>query len=82
MQSGKDLTGKTVIGLDEGRRFGTVKDLYLNCDLRSEVDICLRPESLLGRRTLCVDGKNVTVYGVDAVLASETDTIVDAVPSL
>ena len=81
MQSGEELKGKMVISVDEGRRLGTVRDLYLDSDLRSVVGVYLGPEKMLSRKTLCIDAESVTIFGIDAVLVTQSDVIKDATPA-
>lgn len=81
MQSGNDLVGKMVVSTDEGRNLGTVKDLYLDRDLRTVVGIYLGPERLFSKKTLCIEAKDIVTYGVDAVLVTRSDSIIDATPA-
>lgn len=81
MQSGKDFIGKLIISIDDGRKVGTVKDLYLDSDVRQVVGVYLGPERFLSRKSLCIERNNVVVFGVDAVLVTRSDTIIDSGPA-
>jgi len=81
MRPGKDLIGKPIISIDQGRRIGTVKDLFVDSDVRAVVGIYLGTEGFFSRKGLCVDRDNVVVYGQDAVLVRHSDAVVDSTPA-
>jgi uncharacterized protein YrrD len=74
----RDFIGKPVISVDKGKQLGTVKDLFVDADLRAVVGVYLGTEGLFSRKGMCVDRENVLVYGVDAVLVRRSDAVVDA----
>jgi uncharacterized protein YrrD len=81
VEQGKYHIGKPVISVTEGRELGTVKDLYVDSQLTSVVGIYLGSEGLLRRKQHCVERGNVAVFGVDAVLVTEDDVIIDGAPA-
>ena len=81
MALGQYFVGKPVISVKEGKRVGTVKDLFVDSELRSVVGVYLGPEGLFNRRGLCVDRDNVVVYGADAVLIKQADAVTDSTPA-
>jgi uncharacterized protein YrrD len=81
MERAKDYVGKPVISVTEGRNVGTVKDVYLDSQLTGVVGIYLGSEGLLSRKELCIDRETVAVFGVDAVLVTGDDVVIDAGPA-
>ena len=78
MQAGKDLIGKQIISISDGRQLGTVKDLYLDSDLNLVTGVYLGPQGLFSRRSLLIEGSNVMVFGIDVVLAKHSDAVTDS----
>jgi uncharacterized protein YrrD len=78
MQSAKDLIGKPVISVSDGRQLGTVKDLYLDDYLTGVSGVYLGPVRLLGRRSRLIRTKDVTVFGVDTILVNTPRAVVDS----
>ena len=81
MQSGKFYLGKPVISMTEGRRLGTTKDLYVDSALTTVVGIYLGSEGLFSRKEQCIERSNVAVFGVDAILVTRDDVVVDGAPA-
>ena len=81
MHSAKFYIGKPVISVTDGRRLGTVKDLYLDSDLTTVVGVYLGSEGLLSRRQHCIARASVTVFGIDAILVAHSDVVADAAPA-
>ena len=79
---GKDLIGKTIISVDEGRRMGAVRGLFVDSDLRFLVGLYLGTEGLFSRKGHCIERQNVQLFGVDAILAARTDVVVDSEPAV
>jgi uncharacterized protein YrrD len=77
MRVGKELVGKPVYSVDEGRQLGKVRDLYLDSGLNRVVGVHLGTEGLLRRKALLVPGEEVVVLGVDAILVKRTDAATD-----
>ena len=78
MQAGKDLIGKPIISISDGRQLGTVKDLYLDSGLNLVSGVYLGPRGLFSRKSLLIERNNVMVFGVDVILAKHSDTVTDS----
>ena len=81
MFTGKYHIGKPIISVSDGRRLGTLKDLYVDLELTQVVGVSLGSEGLFSRKELCVERSNVLVFGVDAILVKQDDVIVDGAPT-
>lgn len=77
MRNSKDLIGKSVVSIDEGRLLGTVRDVYLNQDLDWLAGVHLGKEGLLSRRSLLIPRAAIAVFGADYVLAKSSDVVTD-----
>jgi uncharacterized protein YrrD len=77
MRVGKELVGKPIYSVDEGRQIGKVKDLYIDSGLNRIIGIHLGSEGLIRRKSLLVPGEDVLVLGVDAVLVRRSDATTD-----
>lgn len=78
MRFGKDIIGKPVISVNEGRHIGEVKDLYMNKELSQVVGLHLGREGLIKRKDLIIPLANVKVLGIDAILVNRSDVITDS----
>lgn len=77
MRLGKDLAGKPIISVTDGRIIGSVKDLYVNTELSWMTGIFLGQEGLIKRKSLLIPRESVVVFGIDAILVKKTDVISD-----
>lgn len=77
MRLGKDLIGKPVYSMTDGRLLGSVKDVYLDKDLEMLVGVYLGSEGLIKRKSLLITRRNVMVFGIDAILAKASDVVTD-----
>lgn len=77
MRFSKDLIGKPIVSIDEGRHLGSVRDVYLDPDLRWLAGIHLGKEGLLSRKSLLIPRDAIAVFGVDFVLATGGDVVTD-----
>lgn len=75
MRLGKDLTGKPIISVIDGRFIGNVKDIFVNTALDWMTGIYLGHEGLIKRKHLLVPRDQVAVFGIDAILVKKTDVI-------
>lgn len=77
MRLGKDLIGKPIISVTDGRLLGTVKDLYLNDQLYWLTGIHIGTEGLLKRKNYLIPRDSVVVFGIDAVLVKNADVVTE-----
>lgn len=77
MRNSKDLIGKTIVSIDEGRLIGTVRDVYLDPTLTWLAGVHLGKEGLISRRSLLIPRESIAVFGVDFVLAKQSDVVTD-----
>jgi len=77
MRLGKDLVGKTIISITDGRSLGEVKDIYLDSQLTTITGIYLGSEGLLKRKHFLIARKSVVVFGIDAILVEKTDVTLE-----
>lgn len=79
MRIGKELIGKPIYSVIDGRQLGSVKDLFLDLDLDILTGIFLGREGLINRKIRAIRRDHITVLGVDAVLVSGPDVVTDNV---
>ena len=77
MRLGKDLTGKPIISVTDGRLVGYAKDLYVNKDLYWVTGIYTGSEGLIGRKDKLIQREFVVVFGIDAILVKSADVETD-----
>jgi uncharacterized protein YrrD len=77
MRNSKDLIGKSVVSMDEGRLLGSVRDVYLDQELAWLAGVHLGKEGLLSRRSLLIPREAIAVFGADFVLAKTSDAVTD-----
>ena len=77
MRSGKDLIGKPIISITDGRLLGTVKDLYLNDQLYWLTGVHVGTEGLLKKKNYLIPRDSVIVFGIDAVLVKNSDVVTE-----
>ncbi|MFN2190259.1 MAG: PRC-barrel domain-containing protein [Candidatus Promineifilaceae bacterium] len=77
MRSAKELVGKPIYSVTDGRHIGSVKDLYLDSDLRKITGVYVGSEGIFNRRARLIPRSQVVVFGADAVLVADSDVIVD-----
>ena len=75
MRLGKDLVGKQIISVTDGRSLGNAKDIYLNNDLTDITGIYLGSEGLIKRKHFVITRADVVVFGIDAILVRASDVI-------
>ncbi len=78
MRLGKDLIGKSIISVTDGRLLGTVKDVYVNDELYWLTGVLVGHEGLLKRKALLIPRDSVVVFGIDAVLVKDSDVIAES----
>jgi uncharacterized protein YrrD len=77
MRLGKDLIGKPIYSMTDGRLLGSVKDIYLDKDLELLTGVYLGSEGLIKRKSLLITRRNIMVFGIDAILAKSSDVVTD-----
>ncbi len=77
MRLGKDLIGKPIYSMTDGRLLGSVKDLYLDKDLELLTGIYVGSEGLINRKSLFIPRRSIMIFGVDAILAKSSDVVTD-----
>jgi uncharacterized protein YrrD len=84
MRLGKDLIGRPIYSIDDGRLLGTTKDLFLDLALKVVSGLYLGSEGLFSRKTLLIQRSDISVYGVDALLVKGSYVVSDseAMPSV
>jgi sporulation protein YlmC with PRC-barrel domain len=77
MRLGKDLLDKSLISVTDGRIVGRVKDLYLDDKLERIVALYLGSEGIFSRKSMLVSRDRLTLLGIDAILAADSDVVID-----
>lgn len=77
MRSGKELIGKQIISITDGRSLGTVKDLYVDPDLNWLTAVYLGSEGLFKRKANLIRRSDITVFGIDAILVKNSEVVTD-----
>lgn len=77
MRVGKDLVDKLVISVSDGRLIGRVKDLYVDDALQAISGLYLGSEGIFSRKPQLVRRTSVTLFGVDAVLVTDSEVVLD-----
>jgi uncharacterized protein YrrD len=77
MRKGKELIGKPIYGQTDGRQVGSVKDLFIDLELKQLKGVYLGREGLINRKVQFIAGEDVAVYGIDAVLTTGSDVATD-----
>lgn len=75
MRLGKDLIGKPIISITDGRLLGTVKDIYVNDELYWLSGLFLKNEGMIRRKATLIPREAVAVYGLDAILVNNSESI-------
>jgi len=78
MRLGKDLIGKSIISVTDGRLLGVVKDLYINDQLYWLTGIHVGTEGILKRKTWLISRDSVVVFGIDAILVKNAEVVIEA----
>lgn len=77
MRLSKDIVGKPIITINDGRIMGNVKDVLLTTDLSALAGIYLGREGLIRRKTLLIPSRDVVVFGIDAILVTNAEVVTD-----
>jgi uncharacterized protein YrrD len=68
MRTLADLIAKPVIGITDGCKIGSVKDLYLDKIFMKGICINLNQAGLLGRKVQLIRREDVILFGIDSIL--------------
>jgi len=77
MRPGKDLIGKVIISVSDGRNLGTVKDLYLDRNLYLLAGIYLGSEGLFSRKANVISREEVVLFGLDVILVKDSAVVAE-----
>ena len=77
MRLSKDLVGKSVVTLSDGRIIGEVKDVYVTPNLSHMAGIHLGKKGVLRRKSLLVPADSVVVFGIDVILVKDSEALTD-----
>jgi uncharacterized protein YrrD len=75
---GKDLIGKPIYSITNGKHLGTLKDLYIDLDLSVVNGLYLGSEGLIKRKSFIIQRENISLFGLDVILAAGPDVVVDS----
>ncbi len=75
MRLGKDLIGKPIISITDGRLLGSVKDIYINDELYWLSGLFLKNEGMIRRKAHIIPREAVVVYGLDAILVRNSESV-------
>lgn len=77
MRTGLELIGKPIYSITDGRYVGTVKDLYLDEDLRKVQCIHLGLQGMHSRGSIIIRREDVEVLGIDAILIKDSNVLIE-----
>lgn len=75
MKASKDLVGKPIVSIADGRIVGKVNDIYLDKELKHVVAVHSGYEGLLKRKAQVILRDQVVLFGADTILVRQTDVI-------
>ena len=78
MRLGKELIDKPIISMTDGKFLGKVKDLLVDPNLERLEGLFLGKEGLLRRKVRFLRREDVYVFGIDAILAKNSDSVSDS----
>jgi uncharacterized protein YrrD len=78
MRVGKELIGKPIYSVTDGKQLGVVKDVYLDKDIKILNGLFIGQEGLFNRKSNLIARENIAVLGLDAVLTSSSDIVTDS----
>lgn len=77
MRLGKDLTGKPIVSITDGRMLGNVKDIYVDHELNQVIGVFLGHEGLIKRKSHLIQRDNIVVLGIDTILVKNANVVTD-----
>lgn len=75
MKPGESCLNQSIFSLSDGHFVGTVKDIYLDSELKRVVGLYLGSEGLLRRTAKIVKAEYVELLGVDVVLTNQSEIV-------
>lgn len=75
MRASKDLVGKPIFSISDGRILGSLSDVYLDKEWKRVVALHTGYEGLLKRKAQVILRDSVALFGVDAILVKQSDVI-------
>jgi len=75
MPTGKQVQGKPLISLTDGKKLGDIKDLLLDETISKLSGVYLSAEGLIKRKELAIPRESVQVMGVDAWLVTDSNVV-------
>ena len=77
MRLSKDLIGKSIVTIDDGRIVGQVRDIYLTPALDAMAGVFMKKEGIIRRKSILVPADAVVVFGIDVVLINSAEAVTD-----
>lgn len=75
MRLGKDIEGKPIISITDGRILGRSKDLYVDAELQAMAGLYVGSEGVIRRKTLVIPREDITLFGIDVILVKDAEVI-------
>ncbi len=77
MRLSRELDGKTIVSISDGRILGKTKDVYLDPDLRNMTGFHIGREGLIKRKDILIQQADIVLLGQDAILVKDSDVFTD-----
>ncbi len=77
MRLGKDLEGKPIISVADGRILGRAKDVYVDPEINKLMGLFTGMEGVIRRRSQVIPSDDVVLYGIDVILVKDAEVIVN-----
>lgn len=75
MRLGKDIEGKPIISVADGRILGRSKDTFIDPDLRTLTGLFVGSEGVIRRKSLVIAREDVNLFGIDVILVKNAEVI-------
>lgn len=77
MLTGKQVQGKPLISLTDGKKVGEVRDLYLDETLTRLTGVFIGAEGLINRKNMAVGRDSIQLLGIDAWLVRDPHVVLE-----
>lgn len=77
MRLSRELDGKMIVSISDGRILGKTKDVYLDPDLRNMTGFHIGREGLIKRKDILIQREDIVLLGQDAILVKDSDVFTD-----